>query len=355
MKLKQIYWLSVSGIVGGLVGVAFVLSLQQLIRQPTSTSYSTAIQSALPFSVTIVSNQSQSLETSAIANDPFFSELLPHTALNQTSLGSGILLNQDGWVVTNAHVVAEAQEIFVVTSSQELTEVTETLIDPATDIAFLKTNLTSSLPTPISSEDLFKVGDLVFTIGNPFGIGQSVSMGIVSALDRTHPSLSTLNNFIQTDAAVNPGNSGGPLINYQGEIIGMNSAIFSSSGGSQGIGFAIPFSQITAIFSELQSTGSLQRGYMGIDVEELLPAELAALDLPSAVRITSVQTDGPADIAGLLPGDLILEMNGSSVSSRTELVRTISRLMAGNQTELTIMRAQQKARISVTLAAKREP
>ena len=260
--------------IGLILGLAFVLYQKlpdlspkgELFPAPTVTSYAEIIEPILPFTVSILTSRQIAQDTNSLANDPYFSKFIQPEQSQQSSLGSGIILNRQGQVVTNAHVIKFADEIIVMTNNGELAQVTSVLVDPETDIAVLDTNLLIDRDLPIQTNRQDRVGDLVFTIGNPFGIGQSVSMGVISATGRQQPGLTQLTDFIQTDAAINPGNSGGALINASGYVIGMNTAIFSSTGGSQGIGFAIPFSQVVSVAQELSQTGKVTRGYLGIDV-----------------------------------------------------------------------------------------
>jgi len=302
-------------------------------------SYADILEPVLPYAVSILTNRKPDTVTGDLANDPYFSKYFDR-AQQQTTLGSGIVFSKTGLVVTNAHVVRGADNIIILTHLGGRASVIRTLIDPETDIAVLETDLRLSDDFPMGQDSPVRVGDIVFTIGNPFGIGQSVSMGVISATGRQQLGLTNLTDFIQTDAAINPGNSGGPLVNARGEVIGMNSAIFSSTGGSQGIGFAIPFSHVKAVADELSQHGLVSRGYLGIDVAELTPTQKASLTLaPGGLSIVSVKDDSPAADSDIRSGDLLLSIDGMPLSTRTEAVRLISRLMPGKSVSIGLVRA----------------
>ncbi|MEJ2045393.1 MAG: trypsin-like peptidase domain-containing protein [Reinekea sp.] len=317
-------------------------------------SYKDAIQRALPFNVSIISYQTENTDTiEKIANDPVFSKYFIPNHQPHTTLGSGIIFSQDGWIVTNAHVIQNTEKIVVQTADNQLTSVTQILIDPESDIAVLKTELSSSLPAPIAPPMQEEIGDIVFSLGNPFGIGQSVSMGIISAQRRQQPGLTSINDFIQTDAAINPGNSGGALINGAGEIIGMNTAIFTSSGGSQGIGFAIPFDVVATVAQQLMKQGAIQRGFLGIDVQPVpIPEQLTTNSPTQGLYVTSVRMPSPAEEAGIRAGDIIIELANTPVSSRTEAARLISQLMPGKMLEIALIRDNNIIKLEATLSEK---
>ncbi len=324
----------------------------QPAKSTTKTTYADIIEPILPFTVSILTSRQVTEPANALAEDPYFSKFItPET--RQSSLGSGIILNQQGQVVTNAHVIKLADEIVVMTNSGELAQVTRVLVDPETDIALLETSLRLNKDLPIQTNGNDRVGDLVFTIGNPFGIGQSVSMGVISATGRQQPGLTRLTDFIQTDAAINPGNSGGALINADGKVIGMNTAIFSSTGGYQGIGFAIPFMQVVNVAKELSQNGKVTRGYLGIDVAELTPSQREALNIQSnGLRVTSVASASPAANAMIMKDDIVLSINNTPLTTRTQAARIISQLMPGKRTTISIWRNGLVLDMEVTLSAK---
>ncbi|WP_320827384.1 S1C family serine protease [Reinekea sp.] len=337
-------------LIGALAGLLLVLWPLWSDRTPPDSnlirgSFADILEPVLPYAVSILTNRQSDEVPSDLANDPYFSKYFDQTqrsfdqAQQQTTLGSGIVFSKTGLVVTNAHVVRGADNIIILTHLGDRASVIRTLIDPETDIAVLETDLRLSADLPMSLDRPVRVGDIAFTIGNPFGIGQSVSMGVISATGRQQPGLTTLTDFIQTDAAINPGNSGGPLVNARGEVIGMNTAIFSSTGGSQGIGFAIPFSHVQAVADELSKNGLVSRGYLGIDVAELTPNQQASLALaPGGLSIVSVKAGSPAADSDIRIGDILLTIDGLPLSTRTEAVRLISQLMPGKGVAIGLVR-----------------
>lgn len=342
---------------GAVLALIYLSYLNITSQSPSDTkhsshSYADQIEPILPFAVSILSNRNSPAPPQSIQDDPYFSQFLNEQLPTQSSLGSGIIFNRKGWVVTNAHVVRAANNTVVMNSTGQISEVLQIIIDPETDIAVLQTNIRLSDDLPIQENTMNRVGDLVFSIGNPFGIGQSVSMGIISAVGRQQPGLTALTDFIQTDAAINPGNSGGALINARGEVIGMNTAIFSSDGSSQGIGFAIPFDYVYGIATSLSTIGNIQRGYLGIDVEELSPNERAELNIESGLKIASVKQAGPAALAGIQTGDILTEIDGMKLNNRTDAVRLISQLMPGKSVNVKILRTGEPIEIVITLSTK---
>lgn len=325
-------------IIGLILGATYLVLTQGLprltINQSTNptTGFADDLARVLPFTVSILSNQGVPREGLTDDIDPYFEKFITSEPSQQSSLGSGIIISESGAVVTNAHVINNAENIIVVLPDGTQVSVTDVRIDPATDIALLQTTLQINQPPPIGNSSTLRIGDLVFTVGNPFGVGQSVSMGIVSATGRQQPGLTTLTDFIQTDAAINPGNSGGALVDQKGNVVGMNAAIFSSTGGNQGIGFAIPIEQVLTIAAELQSRGSVARGYLGIDVTEVLS------DDSFSIQIVSVQAGSPAAENGIQTGDVLTQINGTAVLNRTQAARLIAQFKPFDTVQLTIQR-----------------
>lgn len=315
------------------------------------TGYADVLEPILPYTVSILTNKHLDIKNNALGQDPYFQKFLQAVPQTQSSLGSGIVLNEQGDIVTNAHVVNGADQIIVMTHQGVVAEVAKVLIDPETDIAVLQSNLSVSAPLPVELTGRYRVGDLVFSIGNPFGIGQSVSMGIISAKGRQQPGLTELNDFIQTDAAINPGNSGGALVDSNGKAIGMNTAIFSSTGGSQGIGFAIPINTVLSVAKELGEHGKVSRGYLGIDVAELSPEEITELALSDGgLKVISIQTNSPAQQAGLEVGDVLLALNGVPLTNRVQAARLISQLFPGKETPIRLLRGNQSLEVTAVLS-----
>ncbi|HYP09236.1 MAG TPA: Do family serine endopeptidase [Bryobacteraceae bacterium] len=270
----------------------------------------------------------------------------------QGGVGSGVIVTSDGYILTNNHVVDEADQVTVSLSDRR--EFTAKVIggDPNTDIAVLKIE-GKNLPTvPIRTDLRPAVGDLALAIGNPFGIGQTVTMGIVSATGRAGLNIEQYEDFIQTDAAINPGNSGGALVNTSGELIGINTAILAGGGGgNQGIGFAIPVAMAREVMDQLVKTGKVVRGYMGAQVQDVTPALARAFKLPTAAgaALPGIEPGSPAEKAGLQPGDVVTAVNGEPVADANALRLRISRTAPGTAVRLTVQRQEGPREITVTL------
>jgi S1-C subfamily serine protease len=245
-----------------------------------------------------------------------------------------------GYVLTNHHVVAGADAIEVALFDGRSARGTLIGTDPDTDLAVIRTDL-ANLPTvSVSDSDALRVGDIVLAIGNPFGVGQTVTQGIVSATGRSRVGINTFENFIQTDAAINPGNSGGALVNVRGELVGINTAIMSRSGGSQGIGFAIPVNMAREVMDSIVRNGTVVRGWLGVEAYDLTPEARSALGVggDGGAIVKGVVMNGPADDAGVQPYDVITHVNGEAVQSAGHEMRLISQLQPGAAVELTIVR-----------------
>jgi serine protease DegS len=294
-------------------------------------SYADAVALAAPAVVNIYTAKVITQRTHPLANDPLFQYFFGEQAGGerqrlQTSLGSGVLLSAQGYVLTNNHVVAEADQIQVMLGDGRSLEAAIVGVDPETDLAVLKITAENLPSIVLGDSEHLRVGDVVLAIGNPFGVGQTVTQGIVSATGRNQLGISTFENFIQTDAAINPGNSGGALINAHGELVGINTAIFSKSGGSQGIGFAIPVSLAREVMQQITEHGAVVRGWLGIEAQDLTPtlAESFGLKTSQGVLIAGVLRGGPADQAGLQPGDIITALNEQPVSNARESMNQIA-------------------------------
>jgi Do/DeqQ family serine protease len=267
-------------------------------------------------------------------------------------LGSGVIVSSEGYLVTNHHVIEGADEIEVQLADgrQAVAKVVGT--DPETDVALLKIDL-PRLPTAVFGDtDQLQVGDTVLAIGNPFGVGQTVTAGIVSALGRTRLGLSTFENFIQTDAAINPGNSGGALVDSSGHLVGINTAIFSRSGGSLGIGFAIPANTARAVMESLLKDGRVTRGWIGVEPQDLTPDLADTLHLPvkAGVLITGVLRDGPAASGGVQPGDVVVRIDGKAVGNTAELLNTVAALRPGTTTSVALQRGERALEVDLKVA-----
>lgn len=302
-------------------------------------SYANAVDKAAPAVVNIQTSKIITRQTNPLFNDPFFGRFFSDR--NQTksrkevesSLGSGVIINKYGYILTNNHVIAGADEILVALKDGSVKRAKIIGTDPETDLAVLKVKGDNLPAITLGKEKLIRVGDVVLAIGNPFGVGQTVTSGIISATGRDMLGINTFENFIQTDAAINPGNSGGALINPYGELIGINTAIFSRSGGSQGIGFAIPVSLAKNVMQQIIEHGHVIRGWLGVAIQGI-DAQLAeSLQLKSVngVIITNIIINGPADKAKLTRGDVITKINGVDLKNVRHALNTISLAKPGDK------------------------
>src|SRR5216683_4553570 len=277
---------------------------------PAPASYYDAVQRATPSVVNIFTSKEVRAPRHPLLNDPifrrFFGDQLPDEAQRAASLGSGVIVSTSGYVITNHHVVEAADEIEVALADGKKLLAKVVGNDPETDIAVLRVSAENLPAISFGSSETLRVGDVVLAIGNPFGVGQTVTSGIVSALGRTGLGINTFENFIQTDAAINPGNSGGALVDVNGNLLGINTAIYSRSGGSLGIGFAIPVSTARSVLESIITTGTVTRGWIGVEPQDVTPeiAESFGLEQKSGAIVAGVLQGGPADKAGIKPGDI---------------------------------------------------
>jgi serine protease DegS len=294
-------------------------------------SYADAVARAMPAVVNVQTAKVITRRVHPLLEDPilqhFFGNRLSGVKKEiQTSLGSGVIISSQGYILTNNHVISGADEIQVVLSDGRSARATVVGVDADTDLAILRIAL-DKLPTiVIGDSTTLRVGDIAMAIGNPYGVGETVTLGIISATGRDHLGINTYEDFIQTDAAINPGNSGGALINARGELIGINSAIYSRSGGSQGIGFAIPVNMAKGVMTQIIEHGRVVRGWLGIEAQDLTADLAESLNLGSTrgVLISGVLRGGPADTAGIQPGDVVLSINAQPVSEAQEAMKLIS-------------------------------
>lgn len=320
-------------------------------------SYADAVKAAAPAIVNIYATKMITERRSRIFDDPFFRHFFGDQERetrqrSEPSLGSGVILSEQGYVLTNNHVIANAEEIAVALPDGRTTNAILFGADPESDLAVLKIEL-EDLPTiTLGRSDNLQVGDVVLAIGNPFGVGQTVTSGIVSGLGRNSLGINTFENFIQTDAAINPGNSGGALINANGELIGINTAIFSQSGGSQGIGFAIPVNLAKDVLTQLIENGRVIRGWLGIKIQDINPRLAKAFEMESAegVVISNIVVNGPADKAGLDRGDVITHIDGKKVRDFRETLDQISMHKPGKEVPITIIREGKQMEVSAIVS-----
>src|SRR5882672_10397197 len=328
---------------------------------PAPSSYSDAVQRATPSVVNIFTSKEIRAPRHPLLNDPifrrFFGDQLPDEAQRAASLGSGVIVSASGYVITNHHVVEAADEIEVALADGKKLLAKVVGNDPETDIAVLRVSAENLPAITFGSSDTLRVGDVVLAIGNPFGVGQTVTSGIVSALGRTGLGINTFENFIQTDAAINPGNSGGALIDAAGNLIGINTAIFSRSGGSMGIGFAIPVSTVRMVLDQIVKTGSVTRGWIGVEVQEITPpvAESFKLGDTRGALIAGVLRGGPADKAGIKPGDVLLEIEGKPVADPAAMLNLVAALAPGQSAKVRLKRQGQDVDATVTVGRRPKP
>jgi Do/DeqQ family serine protease len=294
-----------------------------------------------------------------LQNDPWFRFFYGdrEDETPQQGLGSGVIVSPEGYILTNNHVIEGAAEIQVTLSDSRRTTAQLIGADPDTDLAILRIKLDRLPVITLGNSDTAQVGDRVLAIGNPFGVGQTVTSGIVSALGRNQLGINTFENFIQTDAAINPGNSGGALVDVNGNLIGINTAIYSRSGGNMGIGFAIPVSTARQVLEGIVRDGQVVRGWVGIEPMELTAelAETFGLKQTEGVIVTGVLQSGPAANAGLRPGDLLLKVAGQPVKNVGELLTQIAALTPGKPAKLEVVRRNQTLTLDVTPAQRPKP
>jgi serine protease Do len=328
------------------------------------TSLSTVAQRTMPAVVNIASTRvyqtPDELPSSPLFRDPFFREFfgddffrffgVPQERVER-SLGSGVIVSKDGYIITNNHVVSEATEVTVSLADKREFEATVIGTDPKTDVAILKIDGTDLPLVPLGNSDKARVGDIVLAIGNPFGIGQTVTMGIISATGRSHVGITDYEDFIQTDAAINPGNSGGALVDIEGDLVGINTAIISRSGGYQGIGFAIPTNIAKAVMDAIVEHGRIIRGWLGVSVQEVTQQIAAEFGLkkPGGELFVEVSPNSPAAKAGLRRGDIIVRYEAEKIEETTALRKLIADTPINKKVPLTVWRDKKSTRVTVVI------
>jgi serine protease DegQ len=350
----------------GVQGTAHGITLLQAPTTDTDVrpagSLSSAAQKASPAVVSI--NTSKSKAKSNENQDPWSRYF--HGDPDDDSpagLGSGVIVSPEGHILTNNHVVEEADDIEVVLTDGRRAQAKVIGTDPDSDLALLKISLDKLPVIVLGQSESLRVGDIALAIGNPFGVGQTVTSGIVSALGRNQLGINTFENFIQTDAAINPGNSGGALVDVNGQLIGINTAIYSRSGGNMGIGFAIPVATALSVMKDLIRDGKVTRGWIGVEPQDLNTELAATFNLPSnsgqealsGVVITGVLQNGPAAKAGIRPGDVIVKVNSQSIGNVSELLSSVANLQPGTQAKVQVWRRQGLTEISVTPSQRPAP
>jgi len=368
MKQSSLFWFFVKATVAGLAAAFVILLLRpdllgqqqprpvvEITETAPSTprpvqnagpvSYADAVEAAAPAVVNVYTTKVVTERASPLFNDPIFrhffgDQLAPRQRL-ENSLGSGVIFDEHGYILTNNHVVEGAAGIEVALRDGRSAEATLVGTDPESDLAVLKIALDKLPSITLGASDQLRVGDVVLAIGNPFGVGQTVTLGIVSATGRDRVGINTYENFIQTDAAINPGNSGGALIDAYGNLVGINTAIFSKSGGSQGIGFAIPMSIAKDVMGQIIETGQVSRGWLGVEGQDITPqlAESFNLQNITGVIVAGIQRTGPAARAGLRPGDIITHINGEVISDGRTLMNRVADIAPGSRIQIKILRS----------------
>ena len=327
-------------------------------------SFRLAAQKASAAVVSI--NTSKAARNRPHSNDPWFNFFFGEQGGEpQVGLGSGVIVSASGYILTNNHVVESADEIDVILNDSRHARAKVIGTDPDSDLALLKIELDRLPVIVLGNSDTLQVGDQVLAIGNPFGVGQTVTSGIVSALGRNQLGINTFENFIQTDAAINPGNSGGALVDVNGQLQGINSAIYSRSGGSMGIGFAIPVTTAKQVLEGIIKDGRVTRGWIGVEPNEMSPELAETFGIKprktddaqafQGVIITGVMQSGPAAKGGIKPGDVILSVAGKPVGNVSELLSAVAALQPGTLARFGLLRREEKVELSVTPGLRPKP
>jgi Do/DeqQ family serine protease len=328
---------------------------------PRAESFHDAVGRATPSVVNIFTTKEVRAQRSPLLNDPlfrrFFGDQFGDDVQRASSLGSGVIVSPAGYILTNHHVVEAADEIEVALADGKKLLAKVVGNDPETDLAVLRVSAEQLPAISFGQSDQLRVGDWVLAIGNPFGVGQTVTSGIVSALGRSGLHINTFENFIQTDAAINPGNSGGALVDAHGNLVGINTAIYSRSGGSMGIGFAIPVSTAKMVLDQIVKSGAVTRGWIGVEVQEITPAVAESFRLGDArgTIIAGVLRGGPADRAGVKPGDLLTAINDVPVSDPQAMLNLVAGLAPGSSAKMRLQRQAQTLELTATVGRRPKP
>ncbi|NMG43523.1 Do family serine endopeptidase [Aromatoleum toluvorans] len=330
---------------------------------PGPNSYADAAKRSMPAVVHIYTAKDVARQRHPLLDDPIFRHFFgdrQEKAPSQraSGLGSGVIASPDGFILTNNHVIEGADEIEVALNDGRKFPARLVGRDPETDLAVLRLQGNGKLPAiTFAQQEVLQVGDVVLAIGNPFGVGQTVTMGIVSALGRSQLGINTFENYIQTDAAINPGNSGGALVDSQGNLVGINTAIYSRSGGSLGIGFAIPVSIARNVLEQIVSTGQVTRGWIGVEIQEITPelAESFGFTGTEGALIAGVLRDSPAERAGIRPGDILVGVAGKPVHDPKGMLEMVAGLMPGHSANFRVRRANAEVDLQVEIGRRPAP
>jgi serine protease Do len=371
MKKKVIFGLSTL-LIGILLGGITYYILHEGIKKPqkvtyvepvitekvvdTSKAFSEIVNSVSPAVINISTTKTLTPGSQPLLREPSFDFFNPFQKSpkkwREQSLGSGVIVSEDGYIVTNNHVVEKADEIVVTLFDRRSFNAEVVGVDPKTDIALVKIN-SRELPTlPWGNSEKLKVGEFLLAIGNPFGLSHTVTMGIVSAVGRANVGIADYENFIQTDAAINPGNSGGPLVNIHGELVGINTAIFSRSGGYQGIGFAVPSNIVRGIMEQLRERGRVVRGWLGVTIQDLSPelAKKFGLSKSAGALVSEVFKGSPAEMAGIQRGDVIVEFGGKRIENVPVLRNHVAQSKIGSHVDMILFRHGNEIKLDVVVA-----
>ena len=322
---------------------------------PRADSHHAAVKKAMPSVVNISTSKEVRLPRNSPLNE--LRRFLGDDPQKATSLGSGVIVSAGGYILTNNHVVEAADEIEVSLSDGKKLLATVVGNDPETDLAVLRVEARDLPAMTFGSSDTLRVGDIVLAIGNPFGFGQTVTLGIVSALGRSGLGINVFENFIQTDAAINPGNSGGALVDAGGNLVGINTAIFSRNGGSMGIGFATPVSTAKTVLEQIIKSGTVTRGWIGVELAPLTPALAESFNLGTTegAIINGVLNGGPADKAGVKPGDVLVAIEGRPIVDPQSVLNVVTGIAPGSAVKMKIKRKGQDLELAVTVGRRPKP
>lgn len=326
-----------------------------------AASFRDAARQAMPAVVNIFTSQEVKRTSHPFMDDPlfryFFGDQNDPGPQRREGLGSGVIVGEEGYILTNHHVVESVDQIEVALADARKVRARVVGTDPETDLAVLKIEMEKLPSITFARPDQLRVGDIVLAIGNPFGVGQTVTMGIVSGLGRSHLGITTFESFIQTDAAINPGNSGGALVDAGGNLVGINTAIYSQTGVSMGIGYAIPVSIARQVMEQIIQKGSVTRGWIGVGVQDITTELAQSLKLSAArgVLITQVERSSPADKAGIKPGDILIAVNDRPVADTTTMLNLIASLQPGQQAVVRLSRNQAETDLTVTIGRRPKP
>jgi serine protease DegQ len=331
------------------------LPREETASQPPITSFSGAARKAMPSVVNIYTSQEVKRPRHPFMDDPvfryFFGEQADPGKQRREGLGSGVIVSDNGYILTNQHVVESVDQIEVALADSRKVAARVVGTDPETDLAVLKVELPQLPAITFAKADQVRVGDIVLAIGNPFGVGQTVTSGIVSGLGRSHLGISTFENFIQTDATIHPGNSGGALVDVNGNLVGINTAIYSQTGASMGIGYAIPVSIARQVMEQIIREGSVTRGWIGVGVQDVNKesAESFKLAATKGVLITQLVRGGPAEKAGVRLGDILVAVNDKPVGDSTTMLNLVAGLQPGELAKVALLREQANTELAITV------